>query len=660
MNGHRVSGWIVPLLAALVASFSAPASAARWEPLPLWGGEVQLAAALGDARVVYAATPGAGFYRSADGGATWQLVSRGPNRLRLQILGVDPHDPRRVYVMARDLHNERGLFRTEDGGKHWLKSGAGLPATVFGVAFDPAAPGRIYAATPTGLYRSSNRGAAWARIAFAAGELVIQAAVAPGDPRIVLASVETEDDSSTLRSTDGGATFVEVLDSALQAYAFDPGHPGRLYGIGGSFGVQRSDDLGATWTNLPDQSASFQALAVTPAGTLLASGLFVQGVARSVDGGLTWRPLPGTSQAAPVDVVSSLVAQRDGSVLAGGLRGVWKSPPDGRGWRASSTGLLGQGILSLEVAADAGSTVWTSAGGGVFLSGDAGESFRSRPIGLGPIGFLEILAIHPRQPQVAYAFGCCVEESYGLLKTEDGGRTWNLLPYPGVLRDVRVVAVDPENPDFVYAGGNLEPHSSPCTAVRSTDGGATWSCMTPPTQSDFTSDFTDLVIDPRDPRILYALFSGVFHRSADRGQTWTVVSPRSQAIGHLTLDPTRRDRFYALSRIGLGVLRSDDGGRSWISVASGLPEHSFAHDLLLDPERPDRVWIAVEIFETGPAGKSTSRIFRSDDAGRHWTDESAGLPPGTVVLHLAADPRASDVLFAGTAGQGLYRLVVGE
>ena len=427
MTGHRVSGWIVPLLATLVVSFSAPAAAAEWEPLPLWGGEAQVAAAQGGSRFVYAATPGSGFYRSTDGGATWQLMSRGPNRFRLHILGVDPHDPRRVYVMARDLYNDRGFFRSEDGGKHWRRSDAGIPETVVGVAFDPATPGRLYAATSTGLYRSSDRGTNWSRIAFA-GKLVLRVTVAPGDPRIVLASLLTDRDGTTERSIDGGATFAKVLDSAMQEYAFDPGRPGRLYGISSSFGLYRSDDLGATWTGLPAQSASFQTLAVTPAGTLLAGGPFERGVARSVDGGLTWRSLPGTRQAVPEDVISSLVARRDGSVLAGGSRGVWKSPPDGRGWRASSTGIRGQGILSLEVAADADSTLWTSAGGGVFLSGDEGESFQSRLTGLGRVGFLEILAIHPRQPQIAYAFGCCAEESYGLLRTEDGGRTWELLP----------------------------------------------------------------------------------------------------------------------------------------------------------------------------------------------------------------------------------------
>src|SRR6185295_4231067 len=186
--------------------------------------------------------------------------------------------------------------------------------------------------------------------------------------------------------------------------------------------------------------------------------------------------------------------------------------------------------------------------------------------------------------------------------------------------------------------------------------GATWSCMLPLA----TFDFTDLVIDPHDPRILHGLFNGFLYRSADRGQTWQKVSAQARALDHLTLDPARRDRFFALSYTGPGVWRSDDGGRSWTFLTAGLPAVGFMHDLLLDPSRPDRLWVAVEVFEVGQVGKSQGRVFRSDDAGQHWTEVSAGLAPGAVVIHLAADPRGADVLYAGTAGQGLYRLLVEE
>ncbi len=651
MTGHRFSGWIVPLLAALVVSFSAPASAARWEPLSLWGGEVQVAAARGDSRILYAASPSSGLYRSLDGGASWQHRSLGPKRGRVQIAGVDPHDTSRLYgLVDNDSELPADLYRSDDGGLHWRRSNAGLRRFVFNLAFDPKTPGRLYAATDAGLYRSDDRGKTWGRIAFA-GEPVLQVSVAPRDPRVVLAAVQTDDFGSTWRSADGGATFSEVLDRAVQEHAFDPTHPGRLYGLDSYFHLQRSDDLGATWTDLTSLTGSLvslEALTVTPAGTLLA-GSINQGVMRSVDGGLTWSE--GGRQVAPVDRISSLVVGKDGVVLAGGGRGVWKSLSDGQGWRAASTGILGQWTLALEAGTD--STVWTSVGNGFFTSPDAGESFRSHAGALGNVGFLQHLAVHPLQPQVAYAFGCCVDGDSGLFKTEDGGRTWERLPYTGSLRDVAVVAVDPVDPDIVYGGGFFHPHAATnCTAARSTDGGATWSCIS-------SSNFTELAIDPRDPRILYALLSGVLHRSPDRGQTWKKVSAKARALDHLTLDPTKPGRFFALSRIGPGIWRSEDGGRRWTLLAAGLPEPGFVNDLLLDPSRPDRIWIAVEVFDLfGQVERSATRIFRSDDAGAHWTEVSDGLAPGVVVYRLAANPEAADVLYAGTAGQGLYRLVV--
>ena len=77
---------------------SAPVSAQRWEPLPLWGGEVRLAAQPleGSPSIVYATTPGAGIYRSTDRGQTWQFAGPGPHRQSLEILGVDPHGERRL------------------------------------------------------------------------------------------------------------------------------------------------------------------------------------------------------------------------------------------------------------------------------------------------------------------------------------------------------------------------------------------------------------------------------------------------------------------------------------------------------------------------------------------------------------------------------------
>jgi photosystem II stability/assembly factor-like uncharacterized protein len=653
MTGHRFSGWSVLVWIVLAVCASAPALAARWEPLPLWGGNVLVAAAQGDSSVVYAASPTAGLYQSVDSGRTWQFVGHGPGRLRLHPLGVDPHDPRRLYALG-DASNSWGFFRSQDGGKHWQRIDAGLPEFVLvpAVEFDPATPGRIYAGTSWGLYRSNDWGTTWAYIALEEG--VVEVALAPGDPQLVLAGTRSEEgQEATQRSSDGGETFVKVFDEAMGHIAFDPSHPGRVYGLSLAMAVYRSDDLGATWTALPLRGA-FQGLAVTRGGTLLVSS-FDRGVARSADGGFTWDSVPGTEEARPHDVIWSFAVLGD-SVLAGGFRGVWRSLTDGLGWRASNTGIRGQWIFALEAAADAGSTLWASAVGGVFLSRDQGASF-SRLAGLGPTGYLDRLAIHPRRPQVIYGFGCCTADlrGYGLLKSEDGGRSWHHLPYTvaGGEPEPPVLEVDPVNPDIVYAGGLVEPHTASCAAARSTDGGTTWSCMSPLASADFTG----LAFDPQDSRILYGLFNGRIYRSANRGQTWERIAARARSIDHLTVDPFKRDRLFALPKPGSGVLRSEDGGRTWALVKAGLPAaNTIMHDLLADPSRPGRLWAAVEVFQTGAVLKSTGRVYRSDDAGRHWTSVSEGLEPGAVVLHLAADPRAAGVIYAGTAGRGLYRL----
>jgi photosystem II stability/assembly factor-like uncharacterized protein len=283
---------------------------------------------------------------------------------------------------------------------------------------------------------------------------------------------------------------------------------------------------------------------------------------------------------------------------------------------------------------------------GIFTSEDEGARFQPRQAELGPNGVFGRHAISPSRPQTAYAFGCCAgeESRYGLIKTEDGGRSWERLPYTDVLRPAVVLAVDPVDPDVVYTGGRVEPDSTACTALRSTDGGATWSCMAPPGRSDFTA-FT---IDPRDPRILYGVFGDLLYRSANRGESWAKVSNQPRAIHLLTADPSRRNRLFALSISSPGFLRSENGGRTWTVELGGV-----VHDLLVDPTRPGRIWAAVETFQSD---SSIGRVFRSDDAGRHWTEVSAGLEGVRVVLDLATDPHGGGFIFAGTLSQGLYRL----
>lgn len=649
MSSYRFTHRMILILTFLVPCLlSAPAAAASWEPVPLWGGQVVLAAA-GDLSVVYAASQAGGFFESTDGGVTWRFVGNGPHRMTSPVLEVDPRTPRRLFAQGQNPSTFTGvLFRSEDGGRTWQRSDAGLRSdavSVFDLAFDPEALSVSYAGTSAGLYRSEDRGETWARTGLA-GVSVLRVAAPPSAPDVVLVVAHLKDEEKTLRSADGGATFVEVLERSLEGFVVDPTHPQRVFGFQGS-AVYQSDDLGATWVTRPSPWP-IQSLAITPDGTLLAAG-FASGIRRSLDGGITWTPRQRSVP--PRDLINSLVVLGD-RVLAGGQRGVWRGTAQGRGWRESSTGLTAQWIVSLAVAGDADSTLWAGTQAGFFRSRDGGATFRRAA--LGPSGFLRLIAIHPRQPEIAYAFGCCASEgppAISLLKTEDGGESWQALPYGGVLDSAVVLEIDPRNPDVLYAGGPVFQDLG-CNAVRSIDGGATWRCM----GRLAVADLIDLAVDPRRSRILYALSGGLLYRSENRGAAWTPVpNGISAELRRIEVDPFRPERLYAA---GGQVFRSDNGGLTWTGKL-GIPGGTI-RDLLLDPARRDRIWATVEIFLPSPLLRSTSRVFRSDDAGENWTEVTRGLPRGTVLRDLAADPRSVDVIYAGTEGQGLYRLRVEE
>lgn len=620
-------------------------AAARWEPLPLWGGEVQVAAPEGGSLVAYAATQwGGGIYRTADGGVSWRFSGYGPNRLTVRILGVDPQDPRRLYAFYDGDHESTfALFRSDDGARHWRRIGQEVLPYVTALTFHPRNPGWLYAATGAGLYASRDRGASWSLLALPDLGLTT-VAVAPRAPEVLLVTAWDGLSSKTRRSADGGRTFVEVLEEGPRQLVFDPTRPRRVYGFGGST-FYRSDDLGATWTRF--FLSSVETLAVTRTGVLVAGDF---GVQRSLDGGTTWLPREGAKIHRPADSITSLAVLQD-RILAGGQRGIWRGSAEGLGWQAASDGILAQSIGPMTVAADADSTLWVGVPKGLFVSRDSGGTFRTYG------SSASHLAVHPRQPQIAYAMGCCADDESGLLRTDDGGRHWRKLPYPANTIDLQTLEVDPEDPDIVYAGGGWRP-SFRCSAFRSTDGGATWDCMTPPG----ALDFEDLAFDPRDGSILYGLFSyGRLYRSEDRGAHWTLVEyATTPQIISLEADPHQPGRLYG-KVFPYGFARSDDGGRTWSRKKLGLPSgkfpaRSFVHDILVDPARPGRVYLAVSSSDgTG----MRNHVLRSDDAGDHWVDISNGLPQAPVT-NLAADPRSADVLYAGTYGHGLYRIRMEE
>lgn len=199
-------------------------------------------------------------------------------------------------------------------------------------------------------------------------------------------------------------------------------------------------------------------------------------------------------------------------------------------------------------------------------------------------GRIKSLAIHPTNNQVLYAGGA----DGGVWKTTDGGQSWRAMMHDEGSLAIGAIAIDPNAPDTVYAGtgeavylfsggGPLPPGSSRLAwfyegvgVFKSTDGGNSWS----PTGAHPNDFIYRIAVDPSDSQNVlcagYATTAGTggLARSQNGGATWTTVA--TGIFTDVLFDPNTSGRVYAGKYNG-GVLKSSDGGTTWTARNTGLP-----------------------------------------------------------------------------------------
>jgi photosystem II stability/assembly factor-like uncharacterized protein len=561
----------------------------------------------------------------------------GPGGGTPQGLAVDSHDPSVVYAASGTL------YRSADGGETWT----GL----FGrrievVALDPAHPAAIYVGGDQ-LARSTDGGKTWQTTSPPATSLDVKSlAVIPGNPSVLLAGT----DIRLLRSADGGSTWsTTFINGPITSVVADPGSPGTAYYADGS-GLHKSTDAGKTWSltgpSVNGQPVMYGYLSLAGGALYLRSGLEIF---RSDDGGRSWR-LTGTSPAS-LSLDEAFLADpfSPSRLYVAGLDGVFVSTDGGATWKQLARGLpplpLDETLSIYSLAADPSRPGVLYAGTyerGVAKSANGGERWR---IGVEPglsDGPVALFEIHPRRPDTFYV-GLATRGDRSFRST-DGGRTW--LPFArGIARDGLLdLAFDPADPDRLYAAnenglwesrdggeiwdqidtaftGRIAVSTSGtllagrnCGLSRSTDDGRTWkqviSCDLPG-NDDVGVGTVELWVDPRNPRNLYALmqadnggnsFGRFLVKSTDGGATWKTLkgSPLLVAVA-----PSDFRTLYAVDYRTDQILRSRDGGESWLVVHARSPYPDFYGALAVDATHPNTLYIAT--FQKG--------VLRSRDGG---------------------------------------------
>jgi photosystem II stability/assembly factor-like uncharacterized protein len=273
-----------------------------------------------------------------------------------------------------------------------------------------------------------------------------------------------------------------------------------------------------------------------------------------------------------------------------------------------------------------------SYGDGVYKTIDGGKTWTR--MGLAHVWSISRIAVDPKDSKhvVVAAFGDPFKDSTdrGIYVTRDGGKTWTKSLYVDERTGGSDLAMDPKDPNVVYAGmwtfrrkpWTFTSGSQSGGLFKSTDGGTTWKKLTGNGLPEGATGRIGLALAPSDPNRVYAVIEakgGILWRSDDAGAHWkmmsddTLVDQRPFYFSHLAVDPRNPDHVYAVSEM---LAESKDGGKKFKAIAKQV--HVDYHAMWIAPNDPDRMM-------TGEDGGYALTL----DGGKHWSF-SANLPIGEI------------------------------
>src|SRR5262249_35621697 len=210
---------------------------------------------------LYAGTDDRGVYRSTDGGDTWSAAG-GMGEHAVVTRAVDPSTPERLYAAVAEAHDPTtGLsiqsaggrvYRSDDRGATWHEASNGLShAPVAALAIDPSHPDTVYAATEgAGVFASQDGGATWtAANRGIDATCFIRLAALPTTPTTLLAATYYDEETPLRVSSDGGATWAAAsidADAYLVTLVNDPSDPTTAYAVSYDGKLFKSSDGGRT------------------------------------------------------------------------------------------------------------------------------------------------------------------------------------------------------------------------------------------------------------------------------------------------------------------------------------------------------------------------------------------------------------------------------
>ena len=636
---------------------------------PFRGGRTRAATGVpGQPNVFYVGQVDGGVWKSNDYGRTWNPIFDGESSQSIGAIAVAPSDSNILYVSSGeglhrpDLSVGNGIYRSSDAGKTWqhlgLRDGQQIPA----LAVDPHDANRLFAAVlghpygpneERGIFRSTDGGQSWKKVLYkdantGGSDVVID----PAHPEVVYAALwesrlgPWEDGNQydgthggLFKSTDGGETWKQLKkglpDDVVQIQlAIAASNPDRLYATlsttheggyasGAGLGVYRSDDAGESWTKATDDPRP----------------------AMKIGGGDL--PIPAVDPKNP-DVVysASIVTMR--------------STDGGKTWVSFRGAPGGDDYQNLWINPENPNIILLVSDQGALVSVNRGESWSSWYNQ--PTAQLYHVAVTNTFP---YKICAGQQESGSVCISSRGNdgevtfREW----HPAGIIEYGYAAPDPLHPDIIYGAGRTE-----VSRFDSITGQVQNVTPLPVHDPNFRADRTEpILFSPVDPHLLFYA-SNVLFETRDYGRTWSRISPdlsREHAGQPASLAPLpakdvarRRGAIYSVASSfkDAGTLwAGTDDGLLWLTQDHGKNWKNITPPGLIPWSKVTQ--ISASHFDDATAYVSVSRfriddlhpyIYRTHDRGATWQSITAGLPDDSPVNTVREDRVRKGLLFAGT------------